>query len=679
VPASPGPSAAPRPPAVLAAGGLLALAVAAAYANTFRVPFLMDDFFSIQNNESIRHLGQIGRLLRPEGFLVANRPLLNLTFALNYAWSGNAPWSYHLVDLLIHVTGALALFGLARRTLAGPALAGRFGEAALPLGALIAALWALHPLQTEAVTYITQRAESLMGMFYLLTLYGFVRGRASRAWSVFAVACSILGEASKQVMVTAPVLVLLYDRAFWSSSVRGALARRPWTYLGLAASWLFLGLLAAVSPIRDRSIGFHAGVSPLTYVGTEARALALYLRLALWPHPLVFDYGGPEVLTPRLAAALPYLLGVATGLGAAAWAWRRSPPAGFLASAFFILLSPNSSFVPLAQQPIAEHRMYLPLAPLAALAAAAAWALAGRRALPLLGAAALALGAAAFARNADYRTALSLWTGTIARCPNNARGLNNLAQEEARVPGLEGRALAHYEAALRIRPDFPEAHYNLGVALSQLPGRAAESAAHFQRALDLGLDLPETHRHLASELAQLPGRQEDVIAEYAAVAQREPASAAAHYDLANALARDPARRLQAIAAYEAALRLDPAFADAHDNLANQLAALPGRQDEAIAHYRAALRLAPGNAEAHNNLAVVLSGLPGQEEEALAQFREAVRLRPGFLAARYGLAALCAQLGRLDEAIAQLEAVARLDPADASARAALAELRARRAR
>ncbi|HVW22249.1 MAG TPA: tetratricopeptide repeat protein [Opitutaceae bacterium] len=679
MPASPGPTASPRPGAVLVAGSLLVLAIAAAYSNTFRVPFLMDDLFSIQNNESIRHLDQIGRLLRPEGFLVANRPLLNLSFALNYAWSGEATWSYHLVDLLVHVTGALALFGIARRTLECPRLAARFGGAALPLGALLAALWALHPLQTEAVTYITQRAESMMGMFYLLALYGFIRGREARGWSVFAVACCCLGMGTKQVMVTAPVVVLLYDRAFWSASFREALARRPGAYSGLAASWLLLALLAAVSPIRDRSIGFHAGVSPLTYAFTEAKGISLYLRLALWPHPLVFDYGGPEVLLPRLSAALPYLLLIAAALALSAWAWRRSPPLGFLASVFFILLSPNSSFVPLAQQPISEHRMYLPLAPLLALAAAALWSWAGRRALPLLGAAALALGLAAHARNADYRSALGLWRGAIARYPDNARGLNNLAQEEARVPGLESRAVAHYEAALRIRPDFAEVHYNLAVALGRMPGRAAESAAHFRRALDLGLDLPETRRHLAAELAQLPGREAEALAQYRAAVLMDPGYAPARYDFANELAKLPGRRAEAIAQYEAALRIDPGFADAHDNLANQLAALPGRQEEAIAHYRAALRLAPGNAEAHNNLAVVLSGLPGRQEEALGQFREAVRIKPGFIQARYGLAAACLRLGRLDEAIAQLEAVVRLDPADPAARRALENLREQRAR
>jgi tetratricopeptide (TPR) repeat protein len=457
------------------------------------------------------------------------------------------------------------------------------------------------------------------------------------------------------------------------------LDRRRGTYLGLAASWPFLGLLAAISPIRDRSIGFHAGVSPVTYAFTEAKAIVRYLRLALWPHPLAFDYGGPEVLAARLAAALPFLLLIAAGLALAAWAWRRSPPAGFLAGAFFILLSPNSSFVPLAQQPISEHRMYLPLAPLAALLAAGAWTWIGRRALPLLGAAALALGVAAYARNADYRTALSLWTDTIAHQPDNARGLNNLAQEEARTPGLETLAVAHYEAALRIRPDFPEVHYNLGVALGQMPGRAAEAAAHFQQALELGLDLPETRRHLASEYAQLPGRESDALAQYEAAVQMDPGYAPTHYAFANELARVPGRRPEAIAQYEAALRIDPDFADAHDNLANQLAAQPGRQEEAIAHYRAALRIAPDNAEAHNNLAVVLTGLPGRQEEALAQFREAVRLRPAFVQARYGLAALCAQLGRRDEAIAQLEAVARLDPSDATALAALQNLRAQPAR
>jgi hypothetical protein len=165
------------PAAIRLAGLALVLAVAAAYANSLRAPFVFDDGFAIVRNATIRHLGRIGDVLSPPtGFAVCARPLVNLSLAINYAISGLNPWSYHLLNVVIHALAALALFGILRRTLAGPAAAFAAWTAAL--------LWALHPLLTESVTFVIQRTESLMGLCYLTTLYCFIRGArgAARPW-----------------------------------------------------------------------------------------------------------------------------------------------------------------------------------------------------------------------------------------------------------------------------------------------------------------------------------------------------------------------------------------------------------------------------------------------------------------------------------------------------------------
>ena len=134
----------------------------AAYANTFAVPFVYDDVAAIAENTTIHHFDTA--FVPPPGTTVSGRPLVNLSFALNYAISGYAVWSYHVVNLVIHALAALALFGLVRRTLRAPSLAARWGEAAGPLALAAAAWWALHPTATESVTYTVQRAESLMGL-----------------------------------------------------------------------------------------------------------------------------------------------------------------------------------------------------------------------------------------------------------------------------------------------------------------------------------------------------------------------------------------------------------------------------------------------------------------------------------------------------------------------------------
>ncbi|HXA14671.1 MAG TPA: hypothetical protein VNW23_06045, partial [Opitutaceae bacterium] len=161
---------------VLLAGGCIVLAAFAAYHNSFSGPFVFDDLGSIPDNPTIRHFRPVWPVLSPStpGVGVSGRPLLNLSFALNYAISGLNVWSYHALNLAVHILGGLVLFGVVRRTLLR--LGGKFEAGALPLALLAALIWTVHPVQTASVTYISQRAESLMGLCYLLTLYCFIRG-----------------------------------------------------------------------------------------------------------------------------------------------------------------------------------------------------------------------------------------------------------------------------------------------------------------------------------------------------------------------------------------------------------------------------------------------------------------------------------------------------------------------
>ena len=177
-----------RPAARLAAVVMLVAGTALAYSNSFSGPLVFDDIASITENASLRSWSPPWAPLIPQhgaGNTVDGRPVLNFSLALNYAAGGTAVAGYHLVNLLIHVAAALVLFGLVRRTLLLPRLAENFGRRSLPIAFATALLWALHPLQTESVTYIIQRAESLVSLFYLLTLYCFARGAVSprpRRW-----------------------------------------------------------------------------------------------------------------------------------------------------------------------------------------------------------------------------------------------------------------------------------------------------------------------------------------------------------------------------------------------------------------------------------------------------------------------------------------------------------------
>jgi hypothetical protein len=243
-----------------------------------------------------------------------------------------------------------------------PRLSGRFAQAATGIALAAALIWTIHPLQTESVTYIVQRAESIMGLFYLLTLYCVIRGAGSArpmAWYVLAVLACLLGMASKEVMATAPLVVLLYDRTFLSGTFQGALRRRWPLYVALTCTWGLLAYLVAGSTDRGGSAGFGLSVTVWQYALTQLGVITHYLGLAFWPAGLVFDYGWP--IASSVGQILPGAIVISLLLAGTIWALIRYPAAGFLGACFFLILAPTSSFVPVTDAAF-EHRMYLPLA-----------------------------------------------------------------------------------------------------------------------------------------------------------------------------------------------------------------------------------------------------------------------------------------------------------------------------
>jgi protein O-mannosyl-transferase len=654
--------------AILAAGAV------AVYGRTFSVPLLLDDKPSIADNMSIHRLWPLWPALTPPNNAgVGGRPLLNLSYAVNYAFGGDAVFGYHLVNLIIHVLAGWTLFALVRRTLRRPILAERFGPAATPLALAVSALWTWHPVQTESVTYLSQRAESLMGLFYLLTLYCFVCGAEAdnktrrRGWFSFSALACLAGVATKEVMVTAPVMVFLYDRTFIAGGFREAWRRHWPLYLALAASWIPLGLF--MTSLHERGVGFGEGVAWWVYGLTECQVIMKYLLLALWPHGLVFDYG--MFAAVPLSGLWPDVVALGTLLTLVIVALRRWPATGFAACWYFLILAPTSSIIPVVGQPMAENRLYLPLAGVVVFAVLGVFALAGRRSLAVFAVVAAGLGLASAERNQDYRSEQGLWSDTVAKRPNNERAHNNLGLVLSRIPGRLGDAIAQYEAALRLKPDFEEAHLNLGVALSSLPGRLDDAIAEFRAALRLQPDDFEARSNLGAALAQMPDRLNDAIAEYQAALRLQPDHAEVHNNLGIALANLPGRLNDAIAEFEAAVRLNPDYAEAHNSLGNAFAQTTGRLNDAIAQYEAAVRLNPDYFEAHANLGVILAQTPGRLGNAIAQYEAALRLKPDNAPGWHNLGAARFQAGNLPEAAAAFREELRLSPNDPAAQQALA--------
>ena len=632
-------------PLLLIAAGLLA------YHNSFTGAFIFDDGPKILGNSSIRHLWPPSSIV---GY--SSRPVVQLSLALNYALGGLNPWGYHLFNIAIHILAALTLYGVVRRTCLSVTLRPGWREAAPWLAAAVAGIWVVHPLQTESVTYIIQRCESLMGLFILLLLYCVIRGTASPRsswWNAGAVVSCALAMGCKPVAVTAPVVVALYDRAFLATSWREISRRRAKLYAGLAATWLLLPLLLAQGREWKDSAGFgFKEIAPLQYALTQPGVIAHYLRLAFWPHPLCLDYGWPPARTAM--QVWPGLIVVCALLAATIWAWRRKPALGFLGAWFFMILAPTSSVIPIAD-PAFEHRMYLPLAAVVVLAVSAVYALLGRRSLVLFLALIVGLGFLTARRNEDYRSELSIWSDTVAKRPENVRAQYNLGNVLADA-GRATEAIGHYQQALRFNPDYAEAHNNLGNALQKL-GRQSEAIEHYERSLQIDPRNAEAHNNLGNFFLQ-EGKVSDAIGHYQQALRIKPDYAEAHVDLGNALFR-MGKAPEAIAEYEQALRLKPHLAEAHNNLGGPLMQL-GRVQDAIGHYMQAIRIKPDYAEAHYNLGNALSQV-WQGGEAIGEYEQALRLKPDYAEAHRDLALALEQTHKVREAIGHYEQALRIKP------------------
>jgi len=685
--------------AVPLAGTVIVLAAVAAYANGFSGPFLFLDVPAIVENPTIRHLWPIGRVLSPPsagGLTVGGRPLVNLSLAVNYALGGTHVWGYHAFNLAVHILAGLTLFGIIRRTLLSTTLA-----------FAIALLWTVHPLQTESVTWIVQRAESMMGLFYLLTLYGFIRyaeslevGRRAPAppstppelrtegvagarrptlFLLLSVLACLLGMATKEVAVSAPVIVFLYDRTFVSGTFRGAWRRHGRLYAGLAATWILLAwLVAGTGGSRGGTSGFGLGVSWWDYALTQFPAVVHYLRLAVWPRGLDFHYGAQWVSHPW--TVVPQATIVILLIGASAWGFlypseipftaearrtrRENDPKQFLcvlrASAvnravgfcgifFFAILAPTS-LVPGMTQTMAEHRMYLALAPVIAVLICGGYALLERslgfkpkssrghgleaRATTILSVAIPAVALTGIfltaRRNATYHSELALWADTTVKSPDNPYPFNNLGIALVNA-GRRDEAVPQFTRALQLNPGYAEAHNNLGLALAG-SGRLPEAMAEYAAALRLKPDYPEAETNLGVALAG-SGRLPEAIERFSAAVRLNPDYAAAHNNLAVALAGS-GRLPEAIAQYREMLRLEPGYSEVHYNLGNALLA-SGRLPEAITEYGAALDLQPDYPEAEANLGAALAEA-GRYADAIAHYERALRLAPGDPDVRHNL-------------------------------------------
>jgi tetratricopeptide (TPR) repeat protein len=631
---------------------LVASAAFGAYHNSLSGPFVFDDIPGIVDNPSIRHLWPITRALAPSltAAGATGRPIVNLSLAVNYALGGTNVAGYHVVNLLLHISVALVLFSLLLRTLRLPSLKGLFDGKARPTALATTLLWTVHPLLTESVTCVIQRNELIVGLFYLLTLYGLVRSFDSTRkafWYASAIAACLLGMASKELMATAPIMLLLYDRAFLSGAFKKSwLERRP-LYVGLSATWILLGLLVLSHRNRAGTVGFGLGVEWWAYALTQCQAIVQYLSLAVWPQALTVDYG--TAVVRDFATVWPQAAMLLVLLGTTAYATLRRPKLGFAGCWFFGILAPSSSIVPLATQTIAEHRMYLPLIPVVALAAVGLFTKASKNAaLVVVVVVASLLGWRTERRNDVYKSAVALWEDTIRKRPGNARAYKELGNV-LDTAGRTSEALANYDKALQLRPDYTTAYCDKASVLLKM-GQAPAAITLFERALRIDPADFRAIKGKADALAQ-SGRGDAAIASYEEALKLRPDDSSVTRNLGIALLA-VGRASEGIERFEALLRSDPRDATTHSDLGYAYWQI-GQVEMAVSHFEAAARLEPDSFEAHYNYARALARAK-RPTDAMVEYRRVIALKPEHAVAHYNLGNAYAQTGQFLQAVAAYE-------------------------
>jgi tetratricopeptide (TPR) repeat protein len=620
----------PTPPPAAVPGGLwwraalIALAGVLTYWNSLSGAFILDDQSTIVENLQIRDLWNLAKIFTPEpDTAIAGRPLVNLSFAINYAFGGLAVRGYHIGNIAIHIVCALVVFGIVRRTIELPRVRERWSVNSANVAFAVALLWTVHPLTSEVVDYLTERTESMMGMFYLLTLYFSLRGSP-----ILAVLSSGLGMACKESMVTAPLIIAVYDRVYLFDSLKQAFRMRRRLYLGLAATWLVLAALNWSGP-RAAVGGFSTGASAWTYLLNQTVMITHYLRLAIWPRSLVVFYGWPLPLTP--GDVWPYALFIGGLLIATVVAMKQRPMLGFLGVWFFVTLAPTSSIVPIATEVGAERRMYLPLLAVVALAvvgACAAWTVVARTyarragrvlvdsseqpgprdpaAMPrgaelvaalVLLAIAGALAAGTIRRNREYASPLTIAQTVVERRPSGVT--HHMLAEQLSLAGRHDEAVTHLREA--VRGGDSRAGYLLGIELF--------NAGKLQDAIDQFDAFVRTSGRILVPRWLEPPPQEVVAARAA---------------MARALAMQN-KWPQAAEQAQAVLTVAPNNAEAHFLLANALFQQQ-RYEEAGGHYRDYLRARPDDVNALINGGVTMIAT-GRLDDAIGLFRHAVAVDP----------------------------------------------------
>jgi len=658
---------------------LIVCACTGVYWGSFQVPFVFDDLYRIVNNPDIRNFDRF----LSWGFFVDQRPLVDLTFALNYHFGGLDVWDYHLVNLLIHIANSLLIYILTLTILKRlGSLDARFQvhyPAALAL--LAALIFSVHPLQTQAVTYIAQRYTSLAAFFYLLSVLFYIWGRIRQTavrdstgyyrtfrtgfifflCFLFAVAAFL----SKQNAVSIPLAILLvefvlFDRSWsaWKHKLKWATPFATLFFIFiLAGAGLFKGDIALGRLLEDLSALSRETDSAgrFQYLVTQFSVLLVYLRLLAWPSGQSLDYMYPfvEGFSWISLAGFLTLLGLIT---LAVYSLRRFPLVTLGIFWFLIAISVESSLIPITDA-LVEHRLYLGIAGFAWLFLFFLVYIIRKPVVffPVAAVLVLGLSVTAFERNKVWQSNLSLWADVVEKHPHNHRAMFNLGNAQ-REKGLLEEAERQYIIALDLREDYPQAHYNLGLTYLE-QDMPQQALSHFQAAVQSRPGYTQAIVNKAAVLERL-GNTDEAFSALKRAYRTEPEHPVINFNLGYLYMRtgqlEKAEPYLVRAKAAGHRRVEAGF------ILGNIYLEQDKLEAAQEQYKEILELRPDHAGALFNLGY--SHLKsGDLRQAALNYEQALAYDPEFARGHYVFAMILQVLGQMDRSVQHLIRANEIDP------------------
>jgi tetratricopeptide (TPR) repeat protein len=600
----------------------------AIYSNTLGAPFVFDDLVYIQNNPLLKGPLRLFPIIE----LAPSRWIGFFTFAVNYYFGHENALGYHLVNLAIHIGVAICCYGLVLLTFNTPRLKDQTGsDLKSPVALLAGLLFVSHPVQTEAVTYVWQRVESLTAFFYLLSLVSYVKYRleeerkqqSSRVHlSLYYLASCVLAYMAgmtKEVAVTLPATIILYEIVFFGNFTRRfkKVMLRAVPFLCLM---IVVPILAKMSPVVTKNFLYE---SPPTwpYLLTQTRAVATYLRLLVWPVQQNLDYDialSESVLEPGVVWGTLLIISVVV-IGVCFY--KTSPMITFGMLWFFTTLLPTSSIIALPDF-MFEHRLYLPLVGFSFVLSGIVaiftrhWKPASTAVIIVV----LLFSAGTYRRNSVWQSELTLWQDTVRKSPRKVRPRVNLATSYIKL-GEYDKALVELTRALALEPDSAAAYENMSRAYAR-KGDYKQALTVARKALELAPDQASAYDAVAEAYMHL-GQKDLAVKNFRKALSLDPSRLGARNNLGLTLAEKGLYR-EAIVEFETLLKLDPRHKDASFNLARAYT-LSGQVDRAVRQYQMVITLDPTFLEAYHNLGILYLEVLNRPHEAKRCFEHVLTL------------------------------------------------------